>query len=473
MQNESSNNKINEDGEKIEKSDNKLLSIINHCGDDFFDWLTLNELAALNLTCRRLEQLTTEYFQRKYPMKTMKVGQILGTNAIHYRCNDKSMQAFKQNVRNLVVLPTTECLHYLRLNHSKDIVSIAFYDGEIADNAIDDIAELVKNAEIIEIQYGSIHSEFYDSVLKFCKCIKQLIIKYGFTECEISGIENQWLLRTYPTLEHFHWSRSPLLDRNLDTFFRLNPQIQSFNGSVYTTMTTILFLTQTGICINELHLEIILELYEENKEGVEIVQTHLNRLYENKQIKSLMLQYSFYTQFLDLGWEKLEYLHGVYFDFSYETGSTKTLSKLVNLKLLVLGINTTLSRAKANILANHLINLEEIYVQINSIHAISPFLRKSIKLQKIYVYGIGLAKCFSGKFKMNHMSLVNRERMKLRDACKITVFLPDQAYIQMKWKSHDLNFSLIEIKRSESHILRHPFAATILHRDICEMYEMF
>lgn len=473
MQNDRSNNEIKEDDAKFQKLDNTLLSVVNHCGDGFFDWLTLNELAALNLTCRRLEQLTIDYFQRKYPMKTMKVGQIMKTADIHYRCNDESMQVFKQNVRNLVILPTTESLHYLRLNHSKDIVSIAFYDGEIADNAIDDVAELVKNAEIIEIQYGSIHGEFYDSLLKFCKCIKQLIIKYGFNECENSGIENQWLLKTYPTLEHFHWSRCTLLDRHLDTFFRLNPQIQSFNGSVYTTMSTILFLIQTGICINELHLEIILELHEENEEGVKIVQTHLDRLYKKKQIKSLMLQYSFCSHFLDPGWAQLEYLHGVYFDFPYQAGSTKALSKLVNLKLLVLGINTTLSRAKANILANHLVDLKEIYIQISSIHAISPFLRKSIKLQKIYVYGIGLAKCFSGKFKKNHMSLVNEERMNLPDACKITIFLPDQVYVQMKWKSHELNYSLIEIKRSESHILRHPFAATILHRDICEMYEKF
>lgn len=470
MKNE--NNEDNKHGNEVfEQLENTLLSVVTHCADDLLDWFSLNELAALNLTCTRLQQLTADYFHRKYPMKTMKVGQISDTDAIHYRCSESVMQRFKQNVRNLVVLPTTECLHYLKKNHNKDLVSIAFYDGEILENAIDAIGELVEYAEIVEIQYGSIQGEFYDCVLKFCKCVRQLIIKYGFNECENGGIENRWLLRTYPTLEHFHWS-IPFPD-NLETFFRLNPKIRSFNGSLYSSLTTILWILRTGISIDELHLELIIELHEEERVAMATVRSHLNMLHENKQIKCLMLQFIFCSHFLDPDWAQLPYLNGVYVDFPNQPGSTRALSTLVNLKLLVLGVNTVLSRAKASILTKHLINLEEIYVQINSIHAITPFLRNAIKLHKIYVYGTGLTKDWNGKFKINHIELINAERMKLSDACKTIVFLPDQAYVQMKLKSNSLTCSLIEIKRSESHILRHPFAATILRRDICELYEKF
>lgn len=473
MKDEHSCNENKVDGRVFETLENTLLSVATHCTDDFFDWLSLDELAALNSTCTRLQQLTEKYFQRKYPMKTMKVGEISGTNDINYRCSDRSMDRFKQNVRNLVVLPSVECLQYLKSNHNcKDLVSVAFYDGEIESNVADAMADLIANAEIIEVQYGSIHGEFYESVLKFGKSFKQLVIKYGFNECENDGIENQWLLKTYPTLEHFHWSSSPLPD-NLDTFFRLNPQIRSFNSSIYTTMNTMWFLNRTGICIDELHLELILELYEEEREGMEIVRTHLNALYKKKQIKRLMVQFIFCSQFLDPEWGRMDYLTGVYIDFPHRAGATRALCTLVHLKLLVLGINTILSRAKSSILTKHLINLEEIYVQINSIYAIVPFLRKAKKLKKIYVYGMGLAKSFSGKCKANQMATLNDERIKLLDACKTTVFLPDHAYVQIKWKFNDLNFSLIEIKRSEAHIVRHPFAATILRREICELYERF
>lgn len=473
MKDEHSSDENKEDGRIFEALENTLLSVATHCTDDLFDWLSLDELAALNSTCTRLQQLTAKYFQRKYPMKTMKVGEISDTNAIHYRCSDRSMGRFKRNVRNLVVLPSVECLQYLNANHNcKDLVSVAFYDGEISESMADAMAELLANAEIIEIQYGSIHGEFYENVLKFGKSVKQLVIKYGFNECETDGIENQWLLRNYPTLEHFHWSTSPLPD-NLDTFFRLNPQIRSINSSVYPTMSTMWFLNRTGICVDELHLELILELHEEEREGMAIVRTHLNALHEKKQIKRLMVQFIFCSQFLDREWGRMDYLTGVYVDFPHQAGSTRALCTLVHLKLLVLGINTILSRAKASILTKHLINLEEIYVQINSIHAIVPFLRNAKKLNKIYVYGMGLAKSFCGKFKANQMATINDERTRLLDACKTTVFLPDHAYVQLKWKTNDLNLSRIEIKRSESHIVRHPFAATILRRDICELYEKF
>lgn len=447
-----------------------FLSIIIQCTDDLFDWLSLDELAALNLTCKKLQQLTSDYYHRKYLMKCLKIGQLYGTNDIQFRCRDKSVNTFEPFVRSLVVLPSTECLEYLKSTHTKDLVSVSFYDGEILDTATDALAELMKNVEIIEIQYGSIYGEFHESFLKFCSRIKQLIIKYGFNECENIGIENQWLLNEYPTLEHFHWSAGSLPD-NLDTFFHLNPNIRTFNASIYTAMSSIIFLIDTGLKFDELYLEVILELHEDEHEGMEVMRISLNTLYERKQIKSLMLQFIFCSQLLDPEWGQLEYLHGAYVDFPRQPGSTKALSALVHLKLLVLGINTVLSRAKASILARHLVNLEEIYIQISSIHAIIPFIRCATKLHKIYVYKTADGNEFNGKIK--GINALNKDRMNLQNACKTMVFLPDKAYCQIKWQSHQLNYPLIEIKRSESHILRQPFATTILRRDICELYEKF
>lgn len=73
----------------------------------------------------------------------------------------------------------------------------------------------------------------------------------------------------------------------------------------------------------------------------------------------------------------------------------------------------------------------------------------------------------------NHTTIMNIERSKLQDACKTIVFLPDQAYFQLKWKVNHLNHSRIDIKRSESHMPKHLFATTMLRRDICERYERF
>lgn len=169
----------------------------------------------------------------------------------------------------------------------------------------------------------------------------------------------------------------------------------------------------------------------------------------------------------------LEYLAGAYMDFSNRAGATKALCSLVNLKLLFLGINTNLSSAKANKLAKNLENLEKIYVQTNTIHAITPFLRNCINLSTIYVYGLSLPGKFNTKGSRDHISSLNKDRKQLSSACKTTVYLPDEAYIRVKSESYRLNYSLIEVKRAESHIVMHPFAATMLRRDMCEKYENF
>lgn len=458
----------------LDEPENLFLSIVIQCSDELFDWLALKELAALNNTCKKLQELTSDYVQRKYPMKSMKVGQDYKSKDIVYWSKDKSMHAFTKDVRNLVVVPSTECLRYLHAVHSKNIDSMAFYDGQIMDEDAIYLEMLLKCVDIVEIQYGYIGGEFHESVLKYCRRMKQLVIKYGFGECENSGVANRWCNQTYPTLEHFHWSATPLPD-NLEIFFRQNPNIRSFNGGVYTTMNVLEFLLRTATTINELHFELILELHEDESEGMAAIQSNLNTLYERGQFKDLMLEFLFCSHLLDSGWSKLAYLTGAYIDFPRRPGSVKALSSLVHLKLLVLGINTIVSPAKANTLSKNLHDLEEIYIQIDSVHAIIPFARHSAKLHKIYVYRMGQDHGFNTKKIKRHLiDSLHECRTKLMDARKLIIYLPDQAYVQIKCQTSDcLNRNLIEIKRSESHVLMHPFAATKIRKDICELYEKF
>lgn len=456
---------------EFEKLENNLWSVVTFCTDVLFDWLTLNELAVLNLTCKRFQQLTNEYFHRKYPMKCMKVGNY-EDEEVFYRSKCQLLQPFSKNIRNLVVQPSLECLQFLDLHHNKNVISIAFYDGQIMEHDMEIIASILSNVDIIEIQYGSIDGEFYDNVLKYCTRMKQLVIKYAFSECETHGIPNQWMMKQYPTLEHFHWSPNILPDK-LEIFFRQNPNIRSICVSV-SSMSFLGFLLQTETRIDEIHIDIILELHENENEGIELFCTTLDELYARHQFKTLMLKFIFCSQLLYREWANLEYLIGAYIDFQHQHGSTKAISSMVHLKLLVLGINTILSPAKAHILSKSLVQLEEIYIQINSVYAIIPFLRNASKLQRIYVYRMGTGDGFNTKIKPKFVTTLDMLRQKLPNPCKTIIFLPDQAYIQMKCQSNDnMHGKLVEIQRSESHIVKHPFAATKIRKDICELFENF
>lgn len=469
MQTEQSNKQYN----NIKNLDNKLVTVIIYRTDDVFDWLTLKDLSALNATCKKLQELTSDYFHRKYPMKYMKCAQMCDTKEVTFRSKDESVHRFWTNIRSLVLFPSTTSLRFLKSHlNDQQLISISFYDGDISENDSETIGHIVGNADIIEFQYSQLEGEFHDTVLKHCAQMKQLIMKYSFSECESHGTEYQWLLNKYPTLQHFHWSLSAL-PQHLEIFFQQNPNIRSFHSGIYPAMSTIEFFDRTGARIDELHLDLILELHEIEAEGMDIVRISLDALYKRQQFNKLMVQFLFCSQLVDVEWANLVYLNGAYVDFPNQPRATKALSSLRYLELLVLGINTKLSSTKASKLSRSLVNLEEIYFQTSTIHAITPFLRNSAKLNKVYVYGLSLQGKFNTKGNKNHIASLNMDRMRLENACKTTVYLPDEAYVQVKWASNALNHSLIEIKRAESHTSNHAFAATMMRRDICEMYERF
>lgn len=198
--------------------------------------------------------------------------------------------------------------------------------------------------------------------------------------------------------------------------------------------------------------------------NVSVLQSSLNKLYEGQQFKQLMLSSKFSSQLI--GWSKLPYLTGASIDLPFQPG-IRTFPTLNHLKLLILGIGTYLSEEEANIVSKALINLEEIYTQISTVHAIRPFICNSIKMRQIYVYRMG-AEWFpfhrpnnNTKYKSNLIDQLNLARMKLKNACKTIAYLPDQGYVDVKCLGIGrLNYDRVEIRRSESYVLKHPFVSS-------------
>lgn len=117
--------------------------------------------------------------------------------------------------------------------------------------------------------------------------------------------------------------------------------------------------------------------------------------------------------------------------------------------LKVLYLDAILFRAEAEILAQSLLNLEEIYAYCDSVDAIVPFVCHSAKLKKIYVN-----KTFLPKY-MQKINLVrlSKERAKLQNACHVIIYLKEELYTAIKWLADDLICGKIEIKRAESHFI--------------------
>lgn len=116
------------------------------------------------------------------------------------------------------------------------------------------IEDLLKNVEIIEFEDCSFATDFYDSFLKYCLNLKQLVLK-SFNECTHSGTKNRWLLHKYPRLELLSWSFNEEPPEELKTFFHRNPKVKSFAAARF-PLEIIKLIMNGGHKFEELCLDI-------------------------------------------------------------------------------------------------------------------------------------------------------------------------------------------------------------------------
>lgn len=186
--------------------------------------------------------------------------------------------------------------------------------------------------------------------------MKHLLIKHKLSECKMDGIENNWQLQTCPSLEHLNWDGLKL-PQNLESFFRVNPTLRSFQTGTFIFNETIQLLLKSDIKLDELYLILANVMIRVDDIMAQYI-SNLNTLYERKQFKCLMIHFvSSYNTLKNPRWSQLKYLNGICCEVP-ENESTEAIESL-NLKLLILGNKRTLlSSDKAESLSKKLVNLE-------------------------------------------------------------------------------------------------------------------
>lgn len=99
-------------------------------------------------------------------------------------------------------------------------------------------------------------------------------------------------------------------------------------------------------------------------------------------------------------------------------------------------------------MVNSMKNIERIHIQFTSINKILPFIQRCPKLKQISICSLGDGPYF--KNGIIDLITLNKERQKLADAQKITIFIREHRYrgysfLENKWKQ-DINLSLIELR---------------------------
>lgn len=245
---------------------------------------------------------------------------------------------------------------------------------------------------------------------------------------------DSWLARHYPVLEHFEWIPSRISNdttQNLIQFFELNPGVRSFS----TNFGMLELLSKNAIQLDVLEVKL--------GSTAETVFHVLNRLYDQKFHKKLHLHLSSITENCVNRFFSLKGLEKVCIEDVCRCYNLRFLTCLKELTIM-----STTTMINMNNLAEGLVNIQQLNLHKTTYNDILPFIRHSTQLQRINVKN-------ETNFYVNRPNILtlNDERKKLKLARKVTIFVGDTLFVNIKWatKNGQMDFDLVEFKRSDSY----------------------
>lgn len=257
--------------------------------------------------------------------------------------------------------------------------------------------------------------------------------------------EYKWLHRKYPTLEYLKFiAYSPIV--GISMFLERNPNIRKFatNSRYFWSIRDLMLAS--NIKLDE--LAIIID-YTEDIPYVSIIHL-LNELHERGFHKRLQL-------YIYMNQERVDQIATVS-GLVILCGNVESVVRLSALKNLEeIAMNNSGDIADLKILASNCINLERISFNAARIEHIIPLIRQAAELQKIKLDFIRDGMHFNSSTNVLDLYALNRERERLTNACKTTLYVKETIYLATKWALKETDLGLIRLKRSESFEWRHHY----------------
>lgn len=420
------------------------------CFDEIFNYLLTCDLLAFGQTCKTMQHVVGEYFKENYTAASK-----FGGNDGIYRVFsiDGSERAetsgFNKYVRYLS--HSFNSLGPLRYIESKGHQFTSLYHlnlvgVDLVTSRVDCFRNNLPQFEIIQIKQCSFQCDFYEIFLKMCTNLKHLLIQYDLGDI-IKEEENDWLLKTYPKLEHLELTPIKLMQFNVNELaqcLQYNPSLRSFSTSI-----RFLWENQQKFLRSGIKLETF---------GVKIGRNYGLRFRDILEVETSAI-FDLLNQLYDRGFYRQLHLFVTHIDDEYtnEMVSVKGLEKICiksfiqsyDLSLVTslkeLSIMDTTSTVDMEMLANGLVNLERLYLCKITYNDILPFIRHSVNLYRIILK--------DDLFNVFNVNTLNCEREKLKNARKITIYVQDDHFVAIKWATTngDTNLKFIEVKRCDSY----------------------
>lgn len=307
---------------------------------------------------------------------------------------------------------------------------------------IDKIKPVLHNAEVIELRNWEHETEFHEKFLKFCPNLKCLCVLdvLGNT---LMGTGNQWLHRKYPTLERlviiddfsFEGEEKQIVE--LKTFFKLNPNIQTFSTTLQFLWVNRLWLKDSEIKFDRLDIEGI--GFEKMGKLFDFVnELHGQGIYRRLHFFGRIIYEDDYLLHIASlrGMEKL-YLSYINTDM--------VLPPFIGVKELNFVFSDDIKHPEA--LAANIPNVERIHLGEAKISDLLPFIRLSPRVKSIRVERMIHEDFVHFKDDVIDLVALNKERKQLTGARRITLHVKERIYLATKWAAMKTECSLIQRKR--------------------------
>lgn len=426
----------------------KVFRLNIDCFDEVFDYLSIADLSLLGQTCDRMHKICANYFHENcsaFELQAKYNGMYL--DCCKNGCKVNGIEKFveKLSIRTNGIINfqnAAKTFRYIETIGNKTLRKLQFSFIQLTGRDIECIKDILSNIETVVIEQCKMNEKFYEQFPEVCQNLRHLYVeRFQCNRNVVKRNGNEWLLRSWPKLEHFGWTPTgdaQIIDE-LTIFFQLNSKLKSFSTDLRTLWTNRDAIMQSNVQLDELTVEV----FGWQLPNGDFAQHFLNEMYDCGFFKRLHLHATFFDEAHDF--EQVALTKGLEALRCPNLIDGLLLSKFIGLKELRIGLSSPVRNM--DILAKCLVNLERLHIRYAAMDDFLPFICHSPKLKFIKIDAVKDLTDFNSKLDLNAME---RERMKLTWARKVRIYIDECVYLATKWAYGMHEFSLVEIKRAHS-----------------------
>lgn len=410
------------------------------CFYEIFDWLSLKDLIAVANICKRVQKIAGDFFQLNYIAKSARVE----NDGIYI--SSIPANVFSQYIQKVSISgDRLGAYRFIQSSCTRSIKQMRVY-GCLPDGSFEHIKEILKGIEVLELNECIISGDCFTDYLKYCPNLKSLSVSRSTefrNRATVIGAQNDWLLRNYPTIEHFELTELHELQLpELKGFFEQNPNVRTFSTDAKSLWVNRELLKAANVKLDIFVINICLsKIVDSNKRLISIKDSI----------------YKLLVELHECGFYRRLHLY-VYFVEQKDVDLLLTLSAIEMLNGDVIRVGRHLETVKASCICYpdeilnieclpiNCLNLERIYLSEVTSDRLLPLIQYLAKLKVIKINQLK-DKPF---FRQLNLSAMNKEREKLIDARKLRIYVREDVFLATKWTKRCVNFSLIELKRFEA-----------------------